>query len=398
VVKKDRQHNCYTPAYPKKMLPTFYQTHLQKQLAPAQFILLTVLLNLIQSEKQVRLERLARVFPYPITTESRRRKLQRFLDLPHLTISLIWFPLITYWLITYCSVGTRLSIAIDRSQWGPINLFMVSLIWERRAIPLYWSLLPKLGNSNFESQTINLQQVLPLFSEYKVIVLGDREFCSVDLGNWLREKGVSFCLRLKKNQCIETEHLVWQRLDELGIVPGTSLYFQGKRVRKTQPATGFDVACKWKRNYGAWKVDEAWFILTDLGSLPAAIDAYKQRMGIEEMFRDCKIGGYDLEGTSLKGDRLINMILLMTLAYSSGIFQGTEMRKKQVQKYVSRRKEPKKRYRRRSTFGVGLDGEKWVNYLEQYSDEVEQLMKLAPNKRRFYQQGMRAATLIQSIS
>jgi hypothetical protein len=239
-------------------------------------------------------------------------------------------------LITYCRVGTRLSIAIDRSQWGPINLFMVSLIWERRAIPLYWSLLPKLGNSNFESQTINLQQVLRLFSEYKVIVLGDREFCSVELGNWLREKGISFCLRLKKNHCIETEHLVWQRLVELGIVPGTSLYCQGKRVRKTRPATGFDLACKWKRNYGGWKVDEAWFILTDLGSLPAAINAYKQRMGIEEMFRDCKTGGYDLEGTSLKGDRLINMILLRTRSYSSGIFQGTEMRKKQVQKYVSR--------------------------------------------------------------
>ena len=380
------------------MIPTFYLIHLKNQLSSAQFKLIEILLPLIQSEKQVRLERLSRVFPYPITTESRRRKLQRFLDLPHLTISLIWFPLITYWLITYCRVGQTLSIAIDRSQWGRINLFMVTLIWERRAIPLYWSLLPKLGNSSFESQTTNLQQVLPLFSEYKVIVLGDREFCSVDLGNWLREKGVSFCLRLKKNHCIETEHLVWQRLDELGIVPGTSLYFQGKRVRKTQPATGFDVACKWKRNYGAWKVDEAWFILTDLGSLPAAINAYKQRMGIEEMFRDCKTGGYDLEGTSLTGDRLINIILLMTLAYSSGIFQGTEIKKKQVQKYVSRRKEPKKRYPRRSTFGVGLDGEKWVNYLEQYSLEVEQLMKLTPNKRRFYQQGMRAATLIQSIS
>jgi hypothetical protein len=380
------------------MIPTFYLIHLKKQLSSAQFKLIGILLPLIQSEKQVRLERLSRVFPYPITTESRRRKLQRFLDLPNLTISLIWFPLITYWLTTYCPIGTRLSRSIDRSQWGRINLFMVSLIWERRAIPLYWSLLPKLGNSSFESQTTNLQQVLPLFSEYKVIVLGDREFCSVDLGNWLREKGVSFCLRLKKNHCIETEHLVWQRLDELGIVPGTSLYCQGKRVRKTRPATGFDIACKWKRNYGGWKVDEAWFILTDLGSLPAAINAYKQRMGIEEMFRDCKTGGYDLEGTSLKGDRLINMILLMTRSYSSGIFQGTEMRKKQVQKYVSRRKEPKKRYRRRSTFGVGLDGEKWVNYLEQYSDEVEQLMKLTPNKRRFYQQGMRAATLIQSIS
>ncbi|MEG4208334.1 hypothetical protein QUA20_31205 [Microcoleus sp. Pol7_A1] len=47
---------------------------------------------------------------------------------------------------------------------------------------------------------------------------------------------------------------------------------------------------------------------------------------------------------------------------------------------------------------LAQDGDKWVNYLEQYSDEVEQLMKLTPNKRRFYQQGIRAATLIQSIS
>jgi hypothetical protein len=51
-----------------------------------------------------------------------------------------------------------------------------------------------------------------------------------------------------------------------------------------------------------------------------------------------------------------------------------------------------------STFGVGLGGEKWVNYLEQYSDEVEQSIKLTRNKRRFYQQGMWVATLIRSIS
>jgi hypothetical protein len=100
------------------MLPSFYQTHLQKQLSHTQFVLLAILLNVIQSEKQVRLERLARVFPYPITTESRRRKLQRFLDLPQLTITLIWFPLIAYWLTTYCSVGQTLSIVIDPTSMG----------------------------------------------------------------------------------------------------------------------------------------------------------------------------------------------------------------------------------------------------------------------------------------
>ena len=61
---------------------------------------------------------LAMVFPYPITTESRRRKLQRFLDLPQLTIALLWHPLIAYWLTTYCPVGESLSIAIDRSLPG----------------------------------------------------------------------------------------------------------------------------------------------------------------------------------------------------------------------------------------------------------------------------------------
>ena len=118
------------------MIPTFYQAHLKKQLTSAQFLVMTTLLSVMQSEKQVRLERLARVFPYPITTESRRRKLQKFLDLPTLIISLIWFLLITYGLTTYCYIGTRWLIAIDRSQWGCINLFMVSLICPRRAIPL----------------------------------------------------------------------------------------------------------------------------------------------------------------------------------------------------------------------------------------------------------------------
>ena len=118
MLKKDRQPNCYRLAYPKKMLPTFYQAHLQKQLTHGQFMLLTILLDIIQSEKQVRLERLARVFPYPITTESRRRKLQRFLDLPQLTSLLIWFPLSAYLLTTYCSLGQTLSIAIAPTSMG----------------------------------------------------------------------------------------------------------------------------------------------------------------------------------------------------------------------------------------------------------------------------------------
>jgi len=70
--------------------------------------------------------------------------------------------------------------------------------------------------------------------------------------------------------------------------------------------------------------------------LRVAIAAYKKGMGIEEMFRDSKTGGYNIEGTGLKRERLIKIILLMAIAYNPAIFQGTEMKKKAgIKIYIS---------------------------------------------------------------
>ena len=381
-----------------KMLPEFYQTHLQSQLTCAHFLILKLLINLLQSQKQVRLERLARAFPYPITLDSRRRKLQRFLDLPGLTIQKILFPIITYWLTTYCTPTQVLYITIDRTQWGCINLLMVSLVWDKRALPLYWQLLPKLGSSNLSEQKAVIREVLPLFKGYKVVVLGDREFCSVDLGSWLRDEDVYFCLRLKRDEFIQIEGKIWLCLDALGLAPGVSLYFRGVKVTKTKKLPGFNVACKWIRKYYGWAPEEGWFILTNLENLKAAITAYKKRLCIEEMFRDCKSGGYNLEGTGVSGERLITRILLMALAYSTAVIQGGEIKQMGVQKYVARVKESGRSQRRRSTFGVGLDGQMWVNSMEEYAEPMAELMKLSRNKRPYYQQGLRAARLIMSAA
>jgi len=61
-------------------------------------------------------------------------------------------------------------------------------------------------------------------------------------------------------------------------------------------------------------VKEGWFILTNLGSLKSTLATYQKQMGIEEMFRDYKSGGYYLEGTGLKSQRVIALILLIALA------------------------------------------------------------------------------------
>jgi hypothetical protein len=76
------------------MFPQFYQIHLKKQLKVAEYLTLKILVCLLQSQKQVSIELLATLMPYPIQFESRRRSLQRFLQLDCLNIENLWFPLV----------------------------------------------------------------------------------------------------------------------------------------------------------------------------------------------------------------------------------------------------------------------------------------------------------------
>ena len=163
------------------------------------------------------------------------------------------------------------------------------------------------------------------------MVLGDREFCSVDLASWLREKKVYFCLRLKKNHFIEQEDQIWYQLQELGLQPEISFYLRGTKMTKTKQVVGFDLAAKWQKKRYGLTPEEGWFILTNLGSLDLAITAYKKRFGIEEMFRDFKKGGYNLEGTKVTGDRLISLLVLISIAYTVITFTGGTIKKKGIQ-------------------------------------------------------------------
>jgi hypothetical protein len=141
-----------------------------------------------------------RVFPYPITAESLAKQTTKISRFTSINERANLVP-INHLLVNNLLLCRTNFINCDRSYVnGGVSIFLPSpALGKKRAIPLYWCLLPKLGNSNLSEQTLALQQVLPLFKEYKVIVLGSREFCSVDLGSWPGAMGVSFCLRLKKN-------------------------------------------------------------------------------------------------------------------------------------------------------------------------------------------------------
>lgn len=379
------------------MLPTFYQTHLKSQLKLADFIILQILLILLQSIKQVSLEKLANALPIGIKFESRRKRIQRFLSLPYLKIEKVWFPIVTTLLETYFEREKIIYIAIDRTNWGRINLFVTSIIWDKRAFPIYFELLPKLGSSSLDEQKAHLSKTIPLFNNYKICVLGDREFCSVHLAKWLSEQSLYFCLRLKKNEFIEIKKDIWVELNHLGLVPGTSMFIQGAKVTKTKGFMNFNVACKWKRKIQGVAPKEGWFIVTSFDSLELAVSAYKKRFDIEEMFKDFKKGGYNLEDTNVSGNRFISLVLLITIAYTATTIQGQEIKRKGIQQYVSRVKENGRTERRHSSFYVGLYGQTWVDFKEPCIELVKKLMRLNRNKMNYYRRGMRAMELIESM-
>jgi len=174
------------------------------------------------------------------------------------------------------------------------------------------------------------------------------------------------------------------------------LYLNGVSVTKQKGFCKFNVACKWKRKYWGWAPDEGWFILTNLSDLESAILAYKNRFGIEEMFRDFKTGGYNLEGTNGTSNRLIILVLLIAIAYTTATMQGIQIKKMGIQKYIGRVKEAVRTQRWHSSFYIGLYGQTWVNFMDGCAHIVVELIKLNRNKQKYYQKGQRAMELIMS--
>jgi hypothetical protein len=207
-------------------------------------------------------------------------KLQRFLSLRQFNVKTLWFPIIKSWIEAEYKSGAVIYLVIDRSQWREINLLMVSLLYQRRGIQIYFRLLPLKGHSNLAQQKSVLEPVLALLKELKIVVLGDREFCSVDLAKWLSEEAkVYLSLRLKKNEYVELEDSIWFQLKELGLAPGTALFYEGVRVTKTKGFGDFNLAAKHRRKYRQKSAKEPWYILTNLESLSAATKAYSRGQG-----------------------------------------------------------------------------------------------------------------------
>lgn len=379
------------------MLPQFYLDYLKTYLVDSEFLTLQIIVWLLQVHRQVRIERLASSLPYPIKCESRRKKLQRFLILPRLSLPLLWFPLIKKIISTQFKKGDRLIITIDRTQWKTNNVSMVSVIWKKRALPIYWLLLDKKGSSNFDEQVATIRPVLRLLKDYKLVVIGDREYRSTAIAIWLTKNHIDFVLRLNKNTKIKPRYKKYQSLDSLEIKPGSKVLYNDVLVTENYQKNRFNVVVYWRRKYNNKQLSSPWYLLTNFKNKKEAIKIFAARGGIEAMFRDCKSGGYNLEGSQANQQRLTNLILLIAIAYTASCLVGLKMRNTGYQEYINRLKIEGKNRPRHSYFWTGLYGTTWILSMDICWEWVEKLMRTAINKLPFYLQGLKAMKLIQSI-
>jgi Transposase DDE domain len=377
------------------MLPEFYHKCISHLLTPRQYATLRIIVLVLQNYRTISIEKLASILPIPIKYESRRRHIQRFLILPQLTTRCIWFPIIKKWLKINQSSKRVCYLAIDRTRWQERNLFVVSLIKNKRAIPLNWMLLDKKGNSNIAEQRRLLKSTLRLLKGYQVIVIGDREFGNINLADWL-SKRCKYVLRTKSNKYIQLPGQNYQQLKSLGLKPGKSFYLKQVNFTKQLDMSRVNIAFYWSKATQGKRKNEGWYLINNLSNLKQTIKAYQKRMGIEAMFKDCKSGGYNLEQCQGKDKRLLSLILLVAIAYTCAISKGQTIGFKGVKQYVCRLTENSRKARRHSNFWIGLYGSLWVENFQICQDWVDQLLRLTPNKLSFYQQGIRAKKLILS--
>ncbi len=183
-----------------------------------------------------------------------------------------------------------------------------------------------------------IRPVLKLLKEYKLVVIGDREYRSTAFALWLTKKKIDFVLRLNKNTKIRPRYKKYQSLNSLDIRPGDKVKYDEVLVTENNQKTRFNVVVYWRRKYNNKQLPTPWYLLTNLDNKEEIIKIFASRGGIEAMFRDCKSGGYNLEGSHVLAQRLTNLILLIASAYTASRLVGLKIRNTGHQEYINRLK------------------------------------------------------------
>jgi len=267
------------------------------------------------------LRQVAKKAPTGAKVESRIKQMSRWYQNESNSYELYYLPFITQ-LLAHLA-GLPLVLTIDGSEVGPRGhpgcmTLMVSLIYQKRAIPLVWCVIdrPK-GHLSAQEHIALLKQVQPLLpANAEVILLGDGEFDSVELQSYLDRQNWEYVCRTAKDTWVLCEG-EWVQLDDLAL---PDLCVGLEAVGFTEQAYGpVTVVIWWDKAYR-----QPIFLVSNLELTDEICYWYRRRMRIETFFSDQKSRGFHLHKSHIDNPKRLSCILIAAcLAYIWIVFLGT---------------------------------------------------------------------------
>ena len=260
--------------------------------------------------KTINFKEIAVSMPAKTEIESRYKRIYRFFSGFSFD-----FTTIARWLFyLFFSEQDKLYLSIDRTNWffgkATINIFMLSVCYEGIAIPLFWTLLKKAGNTSAKEQIDLLSRFINTFGKERIHgLLADREFPNKVLISWLVNEKIPFYLRIKGNMdvCIGRKkfkasaqlfsHLAPYQQQIFGMrvhVFGQPLYLAGSKNSR----------------------DELMIIVTNQHP-KNAIACYLRRWEIECLFQALKGRGFRFEETHVtQSERIEKIIAFLAIGFA----------------------------------------------------------------------------------
>jgi len=134
-----------------------------------------------------------------VDQSSRYRRLQRFFSGFKIDFDIIAGFIFRLFFVA----GGKWCLTMDRTNWkwekSNINILTLGIAYQGAAIPIYWELLDKRGNSNTPERIAIVEKFIKTFGKESISeLLCDREFVGDDWFAWLSKENISFCIRIRR--------------------------------------------------------------------------------------------------------------------------------------------------------------------------------------------------------
>lgn len=299
--------------------------------------------------KAVHLSLIVRKWPSWSKELSLVNRLSRFLDNPHVKVR-EWYEPIASDLLAYCA-KERIRLIIDTTKVGfGYRLMTIGLAYRSRTLPLVWSVhRGAKGHTAVSDQIALFEAIRHLVpAEAKVWVMGDTEFESPLLLEWIQAQGWHFVIRQRGSIKVRQPGQPWLNINQFELLPGQTRVIGWVHLTEKYATTPIWLILHWEKGE-----DDPWYLVSDCLGERRLLKLYRTRMWIEEMYGDLKGHGFDLEATQLDDpDRISRLFLAVCLTFVWLIATGSRVVKCGWRHWVDA-----KSRRNKSYFRIGWD---WI--------------------------------------